>query len=130
MPPRKPPPPPAEGLLDLFGGQELPPAPVKPPEAAWGAAEGSVKWLKPLSGRPLCEHCTAAIHKSRDGSSPHVATTRRRGPNGDVQLCQQHAQMQRELDDKAEAARKERVRLTGERPAARRSAPKRHREHA
>jgi hypothetical protein len=89
-----------------------------------------VKWLKPLAGRQLCDHCTAAIHKAKTGAHPNVATTRRRGPNGDAQLCQQHAQMQHELDDKAEAVRKARVKATGKGYLPHAGRLKAHREHA
>lgn len=127
---RKPPEPPAAGLMDLFGGQDVPSVKVEPPAEAWGAAESHVQWLKPLAGRQLCDHCVQAIHKAKTGGSPLAATARRRGPNSVLHLCPEHAQLQRELDAKAEAARKAREAATKGGSDWARPKARRQREHA
>lgn len=98
---RKAPPPPAEGLLDLFGGQDIPMPTVQPVEPTWGALEGQVKWLKPLAGRHLCDDCTVHVHAGK-GGTPLAATARRVGPVGVLHLCPVHAQTHREADARAE----------------------------
>lgn len=127
---RQPVEPPAPGLLDLFGGQDVPPVKVAPPADAWGAAEANVQWLRPLAGRPLCDHCTQAIHASKGGGHPLVASARRKGPNGQLHLCPEHALLQRELDDKAEAARKAREAATKGGSFWAKPKARRQREHA
>lgn len=98
-------------------------------EPVYGAAEANVKWLKMPTGRHLCTLCVRAIHGTTGGAAPLVATARRQGPNEELLLCPTHAIDMRERDNKAEAARKERVKATGERPTASRST-KKPREHA
>lgn len=118
--------PPQDGLLDLLSTAPR----VETPEPIYGAAEANVKWLKPPAGRHLCTPCVRAIHGKDDGPSPQVATARRKGPNEELLLCPTHAIIMRELDDDAEAKRKERVKAIGDRPAASRTSGKKHREHA
>lgn len=125
MAPRKAPPPAQEGLLDLLGTAPR----VETPEPLYGAAEANVSWPKMYAGRHLCTLCVRAIHGKTDGPSPQVATARRKGPNEELLLCPTHAITMRELDDAAEAQRKERVKAAGERlPASLKTA--KHREHA
>ena len=123
---RSAPPPAQDGFLDLLATAPR----VDTPEPIYGAAEANVSWPKMISGRHLCTLCVRAIHGTTGGPSPQVATARRKGPNEELLLCPTHAITMRELDDKAEAERKERVRAAGERPAARAGANRRHREHA
>lgn len=122
---RSAPPPPQDGLLDLLGTAPR----VATPEPVYGAAEANVKWLKMPTGRHLCTLCVRAIHGKASGPAPLAATARRQGPNEELLLCAVHAQDMRERDAKAEAERKERVKATGERPAATRKSGKQ-REHA
>lgn len=98
MSPRKPPEPPTEGLMDLFGGATLTAPSVAAPDPLWGALD--VKWSKPPAGRHLCQDCVDAIHGKPDGPHPALATARRRGPNGDRVLCAAHAQLRRDADDR------------------------------
>lgn len=105
---RKPAAPPADGLMDLFGGQDIPMAPVEPVEPTWGAV--GVTWPKMLSGRHLCQDCVALIHGNPGGPQPRSAVARRKGPNGELLLCHEHAQHHKDADARAErdaAARKE-----------------------
>jgi hypothetical protein len=113
-------------MLDLLAAAPR----VDTPEPLYGAAEGNVKWLKPPAGRNLCTLCVRAIHGKEGGPTPLAATARRKGPNEELLLCPEHAIVMRELDDKAEAERKARAKAAGERPAARRTSGKKHREHA
>lgn len=129
---RKPPAPPPEGLLDLFGMQEVPPVRVDTPTPLYGADAAHVKWMKvPAAGGPhSCTLCIRAIHGKPGGKHPLRATARRKGPVEELLLCPEHAQVMRELDQAAEAERKARAKESSERPPARRSSPARHREHA
>lgn len=126
--------PPTEGLLDLFNGEAPGHTRVATVEPVYGAAEAAVKWLKvPATGGPhLCTLCVRAIHAKPDGPSPLRATARRRGPNDELLLCPEHAQLLRERDAKAEAVRKARVKASSEgyRPHAGRLKVKPKREHA
>jgi hypothetical protein len=97
MSPRKAAPPAQDGLLDLLGGPTVLPV-VEKPEPLWGALD--VKWSKPPAGRHLCQDCVDLIHGSTGGTSPLVATARRRGPVSDRVLCPAHAQMHRDEDDR------------------------------
>lgn len=99
--------PPAAGLLDLFGGETPPAAPVKPVEPTWGAV--GVTWPKMLTGRHLCQDCVALIHGRPDGPQPRHAVARRKGPNGELLLCHEHAMIHRDADAKAEREHAARV---------------------
>lgn len=97
---RKPPPPPTEGLMDLFAGQQLPPAPVERPDPLWGALD--VTWPKVPAGRHLCQDCVALIHGREGGAHPRAAVARRKGPVSDLLLCHEHAQQHRDEDAKVQ----------------------------
>lgn len=127
---RKPPQPPAEGLMDLFGSQDPPAAPVKPLEPVWGALD--VTWKKPPAGRHLCQDCVDLIHGRADGPHPHVGTTRRCGPNGERILCHQHAQIHKDADERVERkhAAETAARKAAQKAAMAAAGRRRHREHA
>ena len=126
-----PPVPPAEGLVDLFGGQEVPPVRVSTAEPVYGAAAANVSWPKMLAGHHLCTLCVRAIHAAKDGAAPLTAVARRKGPNEELLLCAPHAQDMRERDDKAEKERKAREAATKNGNFWRKPSGKRaHREHA
>lgn len=108
MGPRKPPEPAQEGLLDLLGGQDLPPTPVKPVEPTWGAI--GVTWKRPPAGRHLCQDCVTVIHGRADGPHPNRAVARRCGPNGELLLCHEHAQLHRDADAAVEREHAGRIR--------------------
>jgi hypothetical protein len=93
--------------VDLFGGQDMPPAPVKPVEPLWGAV--GVTWKKTPAGHHLCQDCVALIHGRADGPQPLAAVTRRCGPNGELLLCHAHAQDHRDADAAAERQYADRI---------------------
>lgn len=126
---RKAPPPVAEGQLDAFGAQGVPEAPVKPVEPLWGAL--NVTWKKPPAGRHLCQDCVALIHGKPDGPHPRIAVTRRCGPNGELLLCHEHAQIHKDADDAVNRTHAEQIRAQkAAQKAAIASKGRRHREHA
>lgn len=121
--------PPAPGLMDMFGGQELPTAPVEPPDPLWGAL--NVKWLKPLTGRHLCQDCVDLIHKNPGGPHPNQAVTRRKGPNDERMLCHAHAQIRKDADERV--VRQHAARIAANKAAQKAaigSKPGKRREHA
>jgi hypothetical protein len=107
MSPRNPPPPPQDGLLDLLGAPEVPEVTVERPDPLWGALD--VKWSKPPAGRHLCQDCVDLIHGKEGGTSPLVATRRRKGPNGDRLLCPAHAQIHKDKDERVERQHADRI---------------------
>jgi hypothetical protein len=104
MSPRKAAPPPQDGLLDLLGGPAVPEVTVEKPDPLWGSLD--VKWSKPPAGRHLCQDCVDLIHGKEGGTSPLVATRRRRAPLGsdnpdsDRLLCNAHAQIRDDEDQR------------------------------
>lgn len=120
--------PPAPGLMDMFGGQELPAAPVEPPDPLWGAL--NVTWLKVPAGRHLCQDCVDLIHGRPDGPHPRVAVVRRKGPNDERLLCHEHAIIRKDADERVTREHAERIKAA---KAAQRAAVRSNRkcrEHA
>lgn len=95
--------------LDLFGDAPLAAERLPILEETWGAV--GVTWTSYKGARRLCDHCTRRIHQMGTAAAPHprAATRKRKGPNGDVFLCAEDAQTQKELDMAAERTRKERI---------------------
>lgn len=107
--------------LALFGPEEVVPV-VKRPEEAWGAL--APKWTRCTSKTsstraPVCSHCVAEAKEQGVAPQPLRAVWRRKGPNGEDNLCVAHAQLQRELDARAAALAKAREDINKRTPAAR-----------
>jgi len=106
--------------LDLFN--DAPQVPDVPRlSGTWGAV--GAKWSAYRGAHRTCSDCTELIHELGTAKAPHpmAATRRRKGPNDDRFLCAAHAVIRKELDDKAEADRKERLKAEGPQTAAERA---------
>lgn len=96
--------------LDLFGSGDAEPEPLPPiAEKLWGACD--VKWTAWRGAHRPCDYCTKRIHEMGTAAAPfpRAATKRRKGPNDDRYLCPEDAELQKRLDDAAEAERKRRL---------------------
>lgn len=109
--------------LDLFNDDPIHHADPLPPLAErWGAV--GAKWSAYRGPHRSCSDCTERIHQLGAGKAPlpRAATRRRQGPNDDRYLCPEDAQARKELDDKAEAERKARLKENAEQTPAERAA--------
>lgn len=90
-------------LLDRAEG-ERPPAPM--PKGVYGAL--GVKWTAYKGVHKPCDACVELIHEAGTEAAPHPqpARRRRKGPNGDRLLCNDHGEQHRRLDDQVEAEKK------------------------
>lgn len=121
--------PPAPGLMDMFGGQELAAPPVERPDPLWGALD--VKWPKMPTGRHLCQDCVEIIHKNPGGPHPRQAVKRRKGPNDDRLLCYEHAQIRADEDARVLRVHADRIKaVKAAQKAAIASKGRKRREHA
>lgn len=77
-------------------------------EGRWGALGARYSDYRGKT-RKLCDDCTARIHKSKSGAHPSPATKRRKGPNGELLLCNQDAADRYVLDQRAERTHGERL---------------------
>jgi hypothetical protein len=112
-----------EQQFDLFGDAPIDTPPLELPEGQLGACD--VKWTTYRGKtRKQCDFCTRLIHQLGAGKAPfpRTATSRRYGPNDDVFLCPEHAVIQREKDNAAEAVRKARLAENEQQTAAERAA--------
>jgi hypothetical protein len=103
-------------LLDREEGErEEPPAPA----GIFGALD--VKWAAYKGVHKPCEACVELIHQLGTGNAPHPmpARRRRKGPNGDRLLCNEHAEQHKRLDDQVTA---EKLAADAARDAARKAA--------
>ena len=60
-------------------------------------------WTQHKGLHKPCDRCVRIIHQGLWNHHPHPGRMRRRGPNDTEVLCVQHAQMQRERDEKIKA---------------------------
>jgi hypothetical protein len=83
---------------------ERPPAPM--PTGIFGALD--TKWTAYKGVHRPCDACTELIHEAGVAGAPHPmpARRRRKGPNGDRFLCNDHAEQHKRLDDKVTAEKK------------------------
>lgn len=90
-------------LLDRELG-ERPPAPM--PKGIYGALD--VKWTAYAGVHKPCDACVELIHDLGVEGAPHPepARRRRKGPNGDRFLCNDHGEQHKRLDDKVTADKK------------------------
>jgi hypothetical protein len=96
----------ALGLFDVDeANAPKPPAPAE----QWGAV--GVKWTLHKGAHRACDDCTALIHELGVGRAPHPASARhrRKGPNGDLFVCNEHAEQRKRKDAEAERVRAERL---------------------
>jgi hypothetical protein len=90
-------------LLDRELG-ERPPAPM--PEGVYGAL--GTTWTAYRGVHKPCDACVELINDLGTEKAPHPmpARRRRKGPNGDRFLCNDHGEQHRRLDDKVTAEKK------------------------
>lgn len=83
---------------------ERPPAPM--PSGVFGALD--TKWTAYKGVHKPCDACTELIHELGTDKAPHPmpARQRRKGPNGDRFLCNDHGEQHRRLDNKVSADKK------------------------
>lgn len=90
-------------LIDRDMG-EREPAPM--PAGIFGALD--TKWTAYKGVHKPCDHCVELIHAVGVVGAPHPepARQRRKGPNGELLLCNDHAEQHRRLDNKVTAEKK------------------------
>ena len=83
--------------IPLFGDPDRTPMPAPRPVKA-------VQWstYRP-TGRVQCMHCVQPVHNRRGAGRIDIRTARRRrfGPDGELLLCDGHAELQHDADIKA-----------------------------
>lgn len=80
------------------------PAPM--PKGVFGAR--GVKWSAYTGAHKPCDACVELIHEEGVAGAPHPmpARRRRKGPNGDRFLCNDHGEQHKRLDDEQDAKAK------------------------
>lgn len=95
-----------DDALGLFASEEAELTPPPTPPGIWGALDA--KWTAYKGAHRACDGCTELIHHLGAGRAPHPRPTywRRKGPNGDRFLCNEHGQEHKRLDDRVTAEHK------------------------
>jgi hypothetical protein len=86
-----------DDALALFPREQGERAAAPMPDGLYGAL--GTKWTKYGGVHKPCEYCVQLIHHG-GGRHPEPARWRRKGPNDERLLCNDHGEQQRRLDDK------------------------------